>query len=101
MQRFRKAKKGIKVVTLLLVFSLLLAGFSANSMVSKAAAKGRKTVAIKTVSLKIGKKKVTKKTYKMKLGEKKKLKVSVSPKKGKKTIQFSSSNKKVVTVNKS
>ena len=101
MQRFRKGKKGMQAVILLLIFSLLITGFSTNSMVSIAAAKGKKTVAIKTVSLKIGKKKVTKKTYKMKLGEKKKLKVSVSPKKGKKTIQFSSSNKKVVTVNKS
>ena len=101
MQRFRKGKKGMQAVILLLIFSLLITGFSTNSMVSIAAAKGKKTVAVKTVSLKIGKKKVTKKTYKMKLGEKKKLKVSVSPKKGKKTIQFSSSNKKVVTVNKS
>ena len=101
MQRCRTGKKGMQAVMLLLIFSLLIAGFSTNSMVSKAAAKGKKTVAIKTVSLKIGKKKVTKKTYKMKLGEKKKLKVSVSPKKGKKIIQFSSSNKKVATVNKS
>ena len=101
MQRFRKGKKGMKAVILLLIFSLLITGFSTNSMISKAAAKGKKTVAIKTVSLKIGKKKVTKKTYKMKLGEKKKLKVSVSPKKGKKTIRFASRNKKAVTVNKS
>ena len=101
MQRFRKGKKGMQAVILLLIFSLLITGFFTNSMISKAAAKGTKTVAIKTVSLKIGRKKVTKKTYKMKLGEKKKLNVSVSPKKGKKTIRFSSSNKKVVTVNKS
>ena len=101
MQRFGKGKKGMQALALLFIFSLVIVGLSANDMVSKAAAKGKKTVAIKTVSLKIGKKKVTKKTYKMKLGEKKKLKVSVSPKKGKKTIRFASRNKKVVTVNKS
>ncbi len=101
MQIFRKGKKGMQAVVLLLIFSLLTVVFSTNSMVSKAVAKGKKEAAIKTVSLKIGKKKVDKKAYKMKLGEKKKLKVSVSPKKGKKIIRFTSSNKKVVTVNKS
>lgn len=51
MQKFRRGKKGMQAVVLLLVFSLLIAGFSINSMVSKAAAKGKKTVAIKKVSL--------------------------------------------------
>ena len=101
MQRLRKGKKGMQAVVLLLIFSLLIACSFTNSMGSKAAVKGKKEAAIKTVSLKIGKKKVTKKTYKMKKGEKKQLKVSVSPKEGKKTIRFTSSNKKVVIVNKS
>lgn len=101
MQRFRKSKKGMQAVVLLLIFSLLIVCSFTNSMGSKAAVKGKKETTIKTVSLKIGKEKVTKKTYKMKKGEKKQLKVSVSPKEGKKTIRFTSSNKKVVIVNKS
>lgn len=101
MQSFKKDKKGMQAVVLLFIFSLLIAGFSTNSTASRAAAKVKKEAAIKTVSLKIGKKKVTKKTYKMKQGEKKKLNVGISPKKGKKTIRFTSTNKKVAAVNKS
>lgn len=101
MQRFRKGKTGILAVARLLVFSLLIAGFSTNSMVSKAAVKGKEETAIKSVSLRIGEKKVNKKTYKMNQGAKKKLEVSVSPKKEEKTIQFTSSNENVVTVDKS
>lgn len=68
---------------------------------AKIMAKGKKATVVKSVSLKIGNKKVTKKTYKMKRGDRKKIKVSISPKKGKKTIKFTTSNKKVATVNKS
>ena len=79
-----------------LVFSLISGGTSADVM-----AKAGKTNTIKSVSLRIGNKKVTKKTYKMKQGEKKKLKVIVSPQKGKKSIKFTTGNKKVATVSKS
>lgn len=63
-------------------------------------AKGKKTAVLKSVSLEIGTKKVTKKTYKMKEGDTKKIKVNVSPARGKKTIRFTTSNKKAVAVNK-
>ena len=49
--------------------------------------------------LKINKKNVTKKIYSVKKGKKVTLKASVSNLKGKKNIKYSSSNKKVVTVN--
>ncbi len=51
------------------------------------------------VTLKINKKNVTKKIYSVKKGKKVTLKASVSNLKGKKKIKYSSSNKKVVTVN--
>lgn len=63
-------------------------------------AKGKKAAVIKSVSLKIENKKVTSKTYKMKQGDKKKIKLNVSPKKSKNIINFTTSNKKVATVNK-
>ncbi len=92
-----KRKKGYRYLAWLLMLAIV---FSVGAIGSPAEAKSKKTVVLKSVSLKIGNKKVTKKTYKMKQGDKKKIKVSVSPKKGKKTIKFSTRNKKVVTVNK-
>ena len=97
MQELKKARARYKAVVLLLLFSLLFAGFSADSMAAKAA-KAKKETVLKTVSLKIGKKNVTQKTYTMKKGEKKVIKVSVLPKKGRRTIRFTSGNKKVVAV---
>lgn len=84
------------LLVLAVVFSIGGIGNPAEVM-----AKGKKAAVVKSVSLKIGNKKVTKKTYKMKRGDRKKIKVNVSPKKGKKTIKFTTSNKKVATVNKS
>ena len=78
-----------------LVFSLVCAGTSAEVM-----AKESKINTIKSVSLGVGNKNVTKKTFKMKQGEKKKLKVTVSPKAGKRTIKFTTGNKKIATVSK-
>lgn len=88
-----------KYLAWLLVFAI---AFSAGSIKNPAEvmAKSKKAAVVKSVSLKIGNKKVTKKTYKMKRGDSKKIKVSVSPKKGKKTIKFSTSNKKIATINK-
>ena len=83
------------LLVLAVVFSIGSTGNPAEIM-----AKSKKTAVIKSVSLKIGNKKVTKKTYKMKQGDRKKIKVNVSSKKGKKTIKFTSSSKKVATVNK-
>lgn len=87
-----------KYLAWLLVFAFVFSLITGNT--AQVMAKSRKATVIKSVSLKIGKKKVTKKTYKMKRGGKKKIKVSVLPQKGKATIKFSTSNKKVVTVNK-
>lgn len=88
-----------KYLAWLLVFAI---AFSAGSIKNpvEVMAKSKKAAVVKSVSLKIGNKKVTKKTYKMKRGDSKKIKVSVSPKKGKKTIKFSTSNKKIATINK-
>ncbi|MCM1500078.1 MAG: Ig-like domain-containing protein [Clostridium sp.] len=92
--------KGLhKYLAWLLAFALILSLGSIGSPI-EAMAKSKSTAAVKSVSLKIGNQKVTKKTYKMERGDKKKIKVSVSPKKGKKTITFSTSNKKVAAVNK-
>lgn len=63
-------------------------------------AKSKKAAVVKSVSLKIENKKVTNKTYKMKQGDRKEIKVNASPKKDEKAIKFTTSNKKVATVNK-
>lgn len=89
-----------KCLAWLLVVAVVLS-LSGIGSPAEAMAKSKKTTVLKSVSLKIGNRKVTKKTYKMKQGDKKKIKVSVSPKKGKKTIKYSTNNKKVATVNKS
>lgn len=83
------------LVVLAVVFSMAGIGNPVEVM-----AKGKKAAAVKSVSLKIGNKKVTNKTYQMKPGESKKIKVNVSPKKGKKTIKFTTGDKKVAAVNK-
>lgn len=95
MQKFKELKYVQRVLVFLLAFCIVFAGSFTDAM-----AKSKKAPAVKSISLKIGKKKVTKKTYKMKSGEKKKIKVSVSPKKGKNVVQFATSNRKVVAVNK-
>ena len=87
-----------KYLAWLLVFAFVFSLVTGNT--AQVMAKSRKMAVIKSVSLKIGKKKVTKKTYTMKQDEKKKLKVTVSPKKGRKTIKFTTGNKKVATVSK-
>ncbi len=88
-----------KYLAWLLVFTVI---FSMGGMgnPAKVMAKGKKAAVVKAVSLKIGNKKVTKKTFKMERGDRKKIKVNISPKKGKKTIKFTTSNKRVATVNK-
>lgn len=96
MRKIKTCKYLAWLFVLVLVFSLVSGGTSAEVM-----AKGSKANTIKSVSLRIGAKKVTKKTYKMKQGEKKKLKVTISPKKGKKNIKFATSNKKAATISKS
>ncbi len=88
-----------KYLAWLLVFAFVFSLVTGNT--AQIMAKNKKAIVIKSVSLKIGKKNVTKKTYRMKQGEKKKLKVTVSPQKGKKTIKFTTGNKKVATVSKS
>ena len=88
-----------KYLAWLLVFAFVFSLVTGNT--AQVMAKSRKATVIKSVSLKIGKKKVTKKTYTMKPGEKKKINVTVSPKKGKKTIRYTTSNKKTATVSKS
>lgn len=95
-----KTKKMHKYMAWLLVLAVV---FSLGSIGNPAEvmAKSKKAAMVKSVLLKIGNRKVTKKIYKMKRGERKKIKVNVSPKKGKKTIKFTTSNKKVATVNKS
>lgn len=94
-----KNKKTYKCLAWLLVFAIVFSmGGLGNPM--EVMAKSTKTAGIKSVSLKIGNKKVTKKTYEMKRGDSKKIKVTISPKKGKKTIKFTTSNKKIATVNK-
>lgn len=94
-----KNKKMQKYVTWLLAFATVFSmGSIGNS--TEVMAKSKKAAVVKSVSLKIGNKKVTKKTFKMKRGDRKKIKVNVSPKKGKKTIKFTTRNKKVATVNK-
>lgn len=95
MRNIKNHKNLAWMLVFALVCSLLCQGISTEVM-----AKASKTNTIKSVSLKIGNKKVDKKTYKMKSGEKKKLKVTVSPQKGKKTIKFTTSNKKIATVSK-
>ena len=95
-----KNKKLHKYLAWLLVLAVI---FSLGSIGNPAEvmAKSKKAAVVKSVSLKIESKKVMKKTYKMKRGDRKKIKVSVCPKKSKKTIKFTTSNKKVATVNKS
>lgn len=95
-----KNKKLHKYLAWLLVFAVVFSLGSFGNL-TETMAKSKGIAAIKSISLKIGNKKVTKKTYQMKRGDKKKIKASVSPKKGKKTIRFSTNNKKVVSVNKS
>lgn len=95
-----KNKRLHKYLVWLLVFAVIFSMGGIGSL-TEAMAKSKNTTAIKSVSLKIGNKNVTKKTYKMKRGDKKKIKVSVSPEKGNMTIKFSTSNKKVATVDKS
>lgn len=95
MRNIKNHKNLVWMIVLFLVCSLICQGNYAEVV-----AKASKTNTIKAVSLKIGNKKVDKKTYKMNQGEKKKLKVTVSPKKGKKTIKFTTGNKKIVTVSK-
>lgn len=95
-----KNKKLYKYLPWLLVLAVVvLLGSIGNA--SEGMAKSKKAAVLKSVSLKIGNKKVTKKTFQMKRGDRKKIKVNVSLKKGKKTIKFTTSNKKAVTVNKS
>lgn len=95
MQKNRIHKYLAWLLVLAVVFSMGGMGNPVEVM-----AKGKKTAVVKAISLKIGNKKVTKKTYKMERGDRKKIKVNVSPKKGKKTIKFTTNNKKVATVNK-
>ncbi len=95
MRNIKNHKNLAWMLVFALVCSLLCQEISTEVM-----AKASKTNTIKSVSLKICNKKVDKKTYKMKSGEKKKLKVTVSPQKGKKTIKFTTSNKKIATVSK-
>lgn len=95
MRNIKNHKNLVWMIVLFLVCSLICQGNYAEVV-----AKASKTNTIKSVSLKIGNKKVDKKTYKMNQGEKKKLKVTVSPQKGKKTIKFTTGNKKIVTVSK-
>lgn len=95
MRNIKNHKNLVWMIVLFLVCSLICQGNYAEVV-----AKASKTNTIKAVSLKIGNKKVDKKTYKMNQGEKKKLKVTVSPQKGKKTIKFTTGNKKIVTVSK-
>lgn len=95
MRNIKNHKNLAWMLVLAIVCSLVCQGVSTEVI-----AKASKTNTIKSVSLKIGNKKVDKKTYKMNQGEKKKLKVTVSPQKGKKTIKFTTGNKKIVTVSK-
>lgn len=95
-----KNKKLYKYLAWLLVLAVIVSLGSIGNA-AEGMAKSKKAAVLKSVSLKIGNKKVTKKTFQMKRGNRKKIKVNVSPKKGKKTITFTTSNKKAVTVNKS
>ena len=94
-----KNKKLHKYLSWLMVFAVLLSMGGIGNQ-AEVMAKSKKAAAVPSVSLKIGKEKVTKKTYKMKRGETQKINVTVSPKEGKKTIKFTTSSKKVATVNK-
>lgn len=95
MRNIKSHKNLAWMLVLAIVCSLVCQGVSTEVI-----AKASKTNTIKSVSLKIGNKKVDKKTYKMKPGEKKKLEVTVSTQKGKKTIKFTTGNKKIATVSK-
>ncbi len=95
MRNIKNHKNLAWMLVLALVCSLFCQVTSTEVM-----AKGSKTNTIKSVSLWVGNKNVTKKIYKMKQGEKKKLKVTVSPQKGKKTIKFTTGNKKIAAVSK-
>lgn len=82
----------IWMLVLTLVFPIALpAGITVEAADSKA---------VKSVNIKIGKENVTKKTYTLAQGKKASLKVTAKPKSAKKSIQYKTSNKKVVTVTK-
>lgn len=86
-----------RYVSVLIAFALVV-GSIAGMGNRKAEAAARKT--IRSVGIMQGGKNVTKKTLKMKAGATKKLTVKAKTALSKKKIKFSSSNKKVVTVNK-
>ena len=86
-----------RYVSVLIAFALVV-GSIAGMGNQKAEAAARKT--IRSVRIMQGGKNVTKKTLKMKAGATKKLTVKAKTTLSKKKIKFSSSNKKVVIVNK-
>lgn len=84
---------GKKIATFITTMALLL-----SMMIITVFAASPK--AVKSVTVRVDNKKVAQKTYTLATGESKRLEVTSSPKKALKSVDYQSSNKKVVSVNK-